>query len=338
MNKVSIAIVFMMIFIKSSLFGQDPSFSQFFSSPLNINPALTANISADWRTILNMRNQWLGPASPYVTGTISFDTKIFQRKILNVEENNFIGLSAMMMCDYAMGGTQKSSYGSVNLSYNIKLSEGVSKQRLAVGFGATYASRRIDFTRVDFQDQFTGYGFNKNLPTGEIALSNMKPYVSLNAGLTYSYRTENSNIDIGVAGFHLNKPKQTFLNDENQHLPIRKVAHANFDIYLNDHLILNTNFIFQQQSATNYFSVGGSLGYVADDEENVIVNTGLWYWSNNAVIPYFGFSYNKFQVGVSYDYTASKLSQAAKKPGTWELSMIVRGMRDPLKYIPCPWK
>ncbi|MEJ7829297.1 MAG: PorP/SprF family type IX secretion system membrane protein [Segetibacter sp.] len=338
MDKVTIALLLILIFIKNASYGQDPSFSQFFSSPLNINPALTANINADWRAILNMRNQWLGPASPYVTGTISFDTKIFQRKILNVEENNFIGIGAMMLSDYAMGGTQKSTYGSVNLSYNIKLAEGVSKQRVAVGFGATYASRNIDFTRVDFQEQFTGYGFNKNLPTGETALSNMKPYVSINAGFTYSYRTEKSNVDIGIAGFHINKPKQTFLKDENQHLPIRKVAHANFDTYLNDRLILNTNFIFQYQSAANYFSVGGSLGYEVGDEKKVIVNAGMWYWSNNAIIPYFGFSYNEFQVGVTYDYTTSKLSQATRKPSTWELSLIFRGIRDPLKYIPCPWK
>ena len=184
MYKVRTAILLTLILIKNTVIGQDPSFSQFFSSPLNINPALTANINSDWRAISNMRNQWLGPASPYVTGTISYDSKIFQRKILNVEENNFIGIGIMLMCDYAMGGTQKSTYGSVNLSYNVKLTEGDSKQRLAVGFGATYAGRHIDFSRVNFQDQFTGYGFNTNLPTGEMALSNMKPYISINTGLS----------------------------------------------------------------------------------------------------------------------------------------------------------
>jgi hypothetical protein len=35
--------------------AQDPSFSQFFSSPLNVNPALTARINSDWRAISNLR-------------------------------------------------------------------------------------------------------------------------------------------------------------------------------------------------------------------------------------------------------------------------------------------
>src|SRR4030095_6911454 len=54
--------IMLIIFVTAesfSLHAQDPSFSQFFSSPLNINPALTANINADWRLISNYRDQWL---------------------------------------------------------------------------------------------------------------------------------------------------------------------------------------------------------------------------------------------------------------------------------------
>jgi hypothetical protein len=42
-------------------FAQDPSFAQFFSSPLNVNPALTARINSQWRAIANFRDQWIGP-------------------------------------------------------------------------------------------------------------------------------------------------------------------------------------------------------------------------------------------------------------------------------------
>ena len=95
-------------------YGQDPSFSQFFSSPLNINPALTANINADWRMISNLRDQWIGPASPYITGTVSFDRKILQNKIPNVAEKNVIGIGGMLMFDHAMAGVVKSTYASLN--------------------------------------------------------------------------------------------------------------------------------------------------------------------------------------------------------------------------------
>jgi Bacteroidetes-specific putative membrane protein len=320
-------------------YGQDPSFSQFFSSPLNINPALTANISADWRLISNFRDQWIGPASPYVTGTISYDSKILQNKIINVSEpDNYLGLGGMLMYDKAMGGVVKSTYASFNFSYNLKLAEiGESRHRFGVGFGAIYGRRSIDFSRVTFEEQFTGYGFNTNLPTGESALSEMKPYISVSAGLLYSYSTEKSNLDVGIAAFHLNRPKQTFLEDKNQRLPVRQVAHVNFETYINDRVVLNTNGIYQFQMEAKYFSIGGALGYYLGDAAGSLINGGVWYWSDNAIVPYVGLAYKNFQVGASYDITISKLSQATRKPNTSELSIILRGIKRPSKVIPCPW-
>jgi type IX secretion system PorP/SprF family membrane protein len=334
------AIIFSIAMMKSS-YGQDPSFSQFFSSPLNINPALTANINADWRLISNFRDQWRGLAgSPYITGTISFDSKILQNKTPNSsDEDNFIGLGGMLMYDNAMIGVVKSTYASANISYNVKLAEvGDSRQRLGVGFGATYGRRHVDFSRLNFEEQFTGTGFDTNLPTGEYALSNMKPYISINVGVLYSYSTEKSSLDIGVAGFHLNKPRQTFLEDDNQRLPLRKVAHVNFETFLTEKMVLNTNAIYQFQLEAEYFSVGGSVGYYLGDIDGTLLNGGLWYWSNNAMVPYVGLVYKNFQFGLSYDITISKLNEAARKPHTWELSMILRGKVKPSGFIPCPWK
>lgn len=319
--------------------AQDPAFSQFFSSPLNINPALTANINADWRVISNLRDQWIGPASPYATGTVSYDRKIMQNKLPGmVEEKNTLGIGAMLMYDYAMSGVVKSTYGSVNLSYNVKLSEGKYLHRLGAGFGAIYGRRYIDFGRVDFEEQFTGTGFNVNLPTGELALSNMKGYFSSSAGLTYSISSEKSNVDIGVAAFHLNRPKQTFLEDEHQILAMRKVAHMNYETYLNEYLLLNANAIYQFQADASYYSVGAALGYIIPTNTDIILNGGFWYWSKNAIIPYVGIMYRNMQFGFSYDYTISKLNIAPRKPHTWEVSFIIRGISGPRQTIPCPWK
>jgi type IX secretion system PorP/SprF family membrane protein len=339
MKRIRLGLVILSILILKESYAQDPSFSQFFSSPLNVNPALTANINSDWRAISNFRDQWIGPASPYVTGTISYDSKIFQNKMLGApEDNNTAGLGGMLMFDYAMSGVVKSTYASLNGSYNIKLTDGITRQKLGIGFGVMYGKRFMDFSRVDFEEQFTGFGFNTNLPTGEAALSNMKAHFSLNAGLTYSISTEKSNIDFGIAGFHLNTPKQTFLEDEQQDLASRKVAHVNFETFINEALIFNANAIYQYQRAASYFSVGGALGHIFGEQQELIFNWGVWYWSDNAVIPYVGLAYKNFQFGVSYDFTISDLRDAPRKPNTWEVSLILRGVRKFDRTIPCPWK
>jgi len=326
------------IFWMSSVKGQDPNFAQFFSSPLNINPALTGNINGDWRIISNFRDQWIGPASPYVTGTISYDRKIFQEKLPGVPESRTFGLGGMLMYDYAMAGVQKSSYASLNLSYSMVLFDGESRHSLGAGFGAIYGRRYIDYTRVNFQEQFTGNGFDVNLPTGENALSNMKPYFSSSAGLLYSIKSEKSNFDMGVAAFHLSKPKQSFLEDENQVIPVRKVVHANYERFLNEKTILSVNGIYQFQKEAMYYSFGAAIGHYVGDANDVLLNGGMWYWSKNSVIPYLGFTHKNFQFGISYDYTVSKLRYADPKAKTFEVSIILRGISDPTGIIPCPWK
>ena len=211
---------------------------------------------------------------------------------------------------------------------------------MGIGIGLIYGHKEIDFSKLNFNEQFNGYGFNQNLPTGETALSNMKGYISTSAGLLYSFTTDNSSFDFGVSAFHLNKPKQTTTDDPNQYLAPRYVVHGNYETYLTDQVILSTNGIYQTQAGAHYFSIGGALGYIInnDGQDDLILNGGLWYWSSNAVVPYVGFAYRNFQFGFTYDVTVSKLSQAAEKPQTFELSLIIRGDDKPKGIIPCPWK
>lgn len=337
-----VILIVLLIVASSICYGQDPQFSQFFSSPLNINPALTARINSDWRFISNVKDQWIGPASPYITGTISYDRKLFQNKIPNVDnsDDNVFGMGGMLMYDHAMSGIQKSTYASLNLSYNVKFAEGqVGKHRLGLGFGATYGRRYVDFSRLYFQEQWIGYnGFNTNLPTGESALSQMKPWFSASTGLLYSYYTEKSNFDLGAAVFHVNKPKQTFLEDPNQYLAMRKVVHANFETFINEILVLNLNSIYQFQQEAKYYSFGGALGYFVGNDQATLLNFGVWYWSKHAVIPYVGIVKGDMQFGASYDMTTSKLRYADPRPKTFEISIILRGTKSPINVIPCPWK
>ena len=324
------------LLLSATCWAQDPSFSQFFSSPLNINPALTANINGKWRFISNFRDQWIGPASPYATGTMSFDSKVLQEKM---GDDNTFGLGGMLLYDRAMGGALKSSSISLNTSYNVVLTKAEAIHRIGIGVGGAFASKRVDFAKLNFGEQFTGYGFDTNLPTGEASLANMKSYLSASAGATYSITTDYSNIDIGVAGYHLNKPKQSVLEDPNQFLAARFVGHANFETVLDEQLFLVTNAIYQRQKTTSYVSLGGALGYaLTGDPEDVVVSAGVWYWSKNAVIPYIGATYQNLQFGLTYDITVSKLNKAEEKPKSFELSLIIRGTDRPKGVIWCPWK
>lgn len=363
MKKLKIALFILSVLIGTGrVVAQDPSFSQFFSSPLNINPALTAQINSKWRVISNYRNQWIGPNNPYTTGTISFDSKIFQNLSENyVDEITRIGVGGMMLYDQTLSGAMKSSFASLNISGNVRLKERngyeqngmrirhiskikmdlAAEQRLGIGIGVSYGNRRIDMSKLTFENQFNGLTFDASLPSGESGLSNMKPFFSANAGLLYSYINDGVNFDFGVSAFHFNKPKQTVLDNDKEYLAPRYVIHTNYERVLTDQVVLNTNGVYQYQSGASYFSVGAALGYILSADENSaqMVNAGLWYWNKNALIPYIGYSYGNLQLGLTYDITISSLKEAPRRMHTFELCLIFRGgSSERSGVIPAPWK
>lgn len=357
------AVLIISCFLLTSLSrAQDPAYAQFFSSPLTINPALTANINEKWRMVTNYRNQWSGTGDPYTTATVSMDSKLFQDVTGNyVDENTRVGIGGMMMMDRSVGGALKSNYASLNMTANIRLvkkegyeangarirhidkagNDEIAEQRLGVGLGISYGHRRLDYSKLSFGEQFNGTTFDTNLPSGETALSQMKGFMSASAGLLYTYRKNYTQADIGVAGYHLNKPMQTFVNDKNQQLARRYVVHANLETLLGNSILFAANGIYQSQAGASYFSVGGTFGYIVpsyNDQENFIFNAGAWYWAENAIIPYVGISYGSFQLGLTYDITTSKLNEAARRSNTFEFSLVLRGMGRRSGVIPAPWK
>lgn len=341
--------------------AQDPSFSQFFSSPLNINPALTGVIKGKWRVISNYRDQWISTGRPYSSSTVSFDNKMLQNIPDNYVDENFrLAVGGMFMHDKTLGGIVKSNYASLNLSGNLLLASGSGLQlngsrirhndkagevgiehRIGAGFGAIYGNKRVDYGELTFSEQFTGRGFDNSRPNGEGPIAGSVSYFSMSAGLIYNYLSPNTNFDLGVAAFHLNKPRQTILEDVNQVLPTRYVGHANFETMFSDYMMFQGNGIYQYQNGASYYSVGGALGFYiggVDDINEVILNAGLWYWSENALVPYLGLGFRGFQLGASYDFAISELRQAQRKPKTFELSLIIRGQSKGNGVIPAPWK
>ena len=74
-----IYLLFIVLLIQTHLFAQDPHFSQFFASPLTINPANTGNFSGSLRAALNSRTQLPDFNNAYATKTLSLDAPILQK-------------------------------------------------------------------------------------------------------------------------------------------------------------------------------------------------------------------------------------------------------------------
>jgi len=328
-------LVFLMIQAREVLYAQDPVFSQFYSSPLTVNPALAGNGNANWRLIINNRNQWIGEGlDPLSTTSISLDGKLFKQEL---KESNYIGGGLMFLQDKGLGGAYKANSFHGIISSHVSLDED-DQHGLSVGLGGTYSNTLIDFSQLSFGQQLSFSGFNRALPTVEPNLSGVKPYFAMFAGITYSFNTEGTSFDVGVSGYRFLKTNRSALNDPTQLDPPRYNVHADYQTYLSDRLVLNMNGMYVFESGQNSYTAGLNFGHLLDNsDEPTVLNTGIWYRDKDAVIPYLGFSFKNFQAGVTYDVNINSGS-ATSNLKTFEFSLIIRSPNKSPNLIPCPWK
>ena len=93
-----------------SSFSQDVHFSQFYQTPLLVNPAFTGSFNGNIRGIVNYRNQWATVGNPYTTYAFSFDMGLMKEKM----ENKYLGAGLFVYKD--MAGDSKLSTTQVNFS------------------------------------------------------------------------------------------------------------------------------------------------------------------------------------------------------------------------------
>ena len=322
-------LTFIILFAITLVHAQDPHFSQFFASPLTINPALTGNANSDLRVFSNYRQQWLGNTTSYNTGTLSIDSRLFKEQL---GDKRVLGIGGFFMTDQSLNGYFKSTYASINTSYMIALDE-AGQHNIGIGLAGIYGDRRLDFSQLTFSEQFGSGGFNTALPTGESSLASLKPYMSVASGLIYRYRADETDIDFGVSGYHYNKPKQSFLSDSlGNTLPTRFVTHFNMENYFSENFSLSTNAIFQTQASQSYFAAGAILNFGAmDQNEGKIFSAGLFVRSDDAIFPYVGLIVDRLQFGFTYDVAVSNLKTSSYTPRTFELSVIYHVANKNLK-------
>src|SRR5450432_138064 len=187
--------------------AQDPHFSQFFSSPLTLNPALTGKFDGTLRIAGNYRNQWPAFNNVYTTSTLSIDFPIMQK---NIPENDTWGLGILALTDKAEGGILTNNYLGVSMSYHKALNEDGYSQ-IGAGFQATYGQKKLDNSKLYFEDQLTPFGFTGvSADIFNAANLNIK-YFDVNAGIIYTgSTTDRNNYYVGASLYHINRPKESF--------------------------------------------------------------------------------------------------------------------------------
>src|SRR5881394_3590915 len=114
MKRIVLLVSFALL-MKLQILAQDPHFSQFFSSPLTLNPALTGKFDGVFRAAGNYRDQWPSISKAFITSTVSLDAPMLTNRI---SANDIWGVGLMAMTDRTANGILNSNYISLSTSYH----------------------------------------------------------------------------------------------------------------------------------------------------------------------------------------------------------------------------
>ena len=288
MKKLIYSLLFVFVGLSSAL-AQDPNFSQFFASPLTLNPALTGKFDGTFRVAGNYRNQWPTINNVYVTKTLSLDFGILKNKISEVDQ---MGAGILGVTDIAGDGVLITNYAGGSLSYHKGLDEDGLKQ-LGVGFQGAYVSKRLDVTKVTFADQLTPLGFtgitNEIFDSKQINIG----YFDLNAGVLFNGSTDGyNNFYVGASMYHLNRPKESFQGGQYV-LNTRTTLQAGGRIPVGSYNYIHLAANHSMQANAHNTVVGGAFSYNVNHNEDDPVNVyaGAWYRLGDAAIPSFGLEF-----------------------------------------------
>ena len=347
MMKFTKKVLVLLTFVLSGsyLMSQDIHFSQFYMSPLNLNPAMTGVMNCKTRIIANYRNQWSQAlrGDAYNTYSVSYDQKIA------VGRSDYFGIGGSFWGDKAGALSYGTTQGRISFSYAKKMG-GYRKSAHYLVFGADAGinQRRIDLEGARWPSQHDGNGgFCPTCDGGDGNITDTDfLHADLDAGLLwFSVLDDRNNYYVGLALHHLNQPGISFLNND-ETLTSRMTFHAGGEFEMNSDISLIPGFIYMTQGQHMEFNFGTSFRFnMGSRSDGQSWQLGGWYRIGNKVeggihsdafIISTRFDYGNYGIGFSYDLTVSKLSQAGTANGSFEFSLNYLICGPEKRSVYCP--
>jgi|688.fasta_scaffold255917_2 type IX secretion system PorP/SprF family membrane protein len=305
--------ILLWILVSQQLWGQDFHFSQFYASPLTLNPALTGRFDGNMRFTGIYRTQWSG---------INTNTYLYQTPSASAEVNFFnnkASLGFLFLNDQTNDKTFNTLLGGLSFSYKVLF----EKFQLSIGLQGTYTQTSLDRNKISG-------GSIQIEPSTNTAINKF----DFNAGIFGNYNINEKNIlYFGLSSFHLLTPKDNFVSDVAiKNLPLKFIIHSGAELKISSKISTIPGALISYQAKATETNIGNTFSYqVTDDRDyNLYLFAGIWSRINvlriESLIPKVGIEYKKIRVTASYDYNINQIGNDVSNannniPNTFELSM-----------------
>ena len=310
-------IILIFIITNIGLQAQDIHFSQFDNSPLNLNPALTGNFNNDYRVVANHRNQWSSITVPYKTFSFSFDSRIAELPIKDTYAGAGILFNTDKAGDASFGTNQIKLSGALH-----RLMKRDSSFVVSVGLNMAVNQNNINFNELYFGSQYNGSYYDPTSPSFETNPQANIWYFDIAAGVAiYQEIKEKYPIFYGITFTHINRPSQSFNNDDLVKLDMKFNTFVNSEFLIKDDFYALPSLSYYRQGKYNELNIGGLVRYNTTHYLFKKLYAGGWIRYKDAFITMIATDYQDFNIGLSYDFNISSLKIASRGLGGIELSV-----------------
>jgi type IX secretion system PorP/SprF family membrane protein len=202
----------------SSLRGQDMNYTQYFSTPLYVNPAFTG-INTGVRARFLFRDQW--PAAPIDYKSYYFSADIGDRGLPGAG-----GIGLVVQSDNPGAGLVNNLNAALTIGVRIPITAFLAAQ---VGIKAGIMQRRISYDDLVFTSNFDPR-YGNIYQSGFTDFNASKRVVpDFGAGGLFQFSSTEGNItgDLGFAVDHIFQPDVSFLSVGSSQYPRKWVGHMN---------------------------------------------------------------------------------------------------------------
>ena len=332
--------IFLILFLFFYCFfvkAQDIHFSQYYTSPLNLNPATAGFFGGTQRFTLQNKSQWQSVTVPFRTFSASYDMPLLKRDL----KHDIFGGGVSIFRDQE----GDSKFGTTQINFSFSYIHSLSKannQFISLGIQTGIAQRTIDYSQLVFDNQWDGTAFNPSIPNNEHFSKENFIFFDLSAGAYWSLIDKNKDeTNIGISLFHINAPKQSLFDNVDVRLARKFLMNVNKQIKITDKVKLVPGILFMHQGTYNEFDIGSlvKLIKISTAEKYLALSVGMYYRAADAFNFIAGLDFKDMKIGVSYDVNSSNLIPASHSRGGLEISLIYimnKAKQDYVKHAPCP--
>jgi type IX secretion system PorP/SprF family membrane protein len=326
---IPVYLCFALLFFRGG--AQDIHFSEFYNTPLQLNPSYTGFFNGDYRLTAIYRDQWSSIGVPFSTVEASADLRFLTGP--DWSKKNILGFGITAFSDRA--GDSQFSTNEVTLSSGFSLATGLDRNNyLSGGLSAGIGDASIDYSNLVFDQAW----YQPNTPTTVTVADNSYDYLDFSGGVSWHLIPNKfTNFNIGAAVYHINQPEQSFFGDATSILYRKYVLDASAQFSVSNSLDLYPKAMYETQGPYSEFDLGGlvrcnlSPGYI----KNQGIYFGVFYRVGDAIIATTRIDLNAVSFAFSYDITVSQLAVPNGEQGGPELSIIFIGLNTP-KKVYCP--